>query len=281
MIIRKIDPSDFDFIIELTAAENVRYEKKDLSRILDYEPEGCFIALDGERRLGVVTTIVYGRVGWMGNVFVAKSSRRHGAGSKLVREALQYMRRRGVGFPKLYCFPHRLAFYRRLGFVAELLHVQIVGGVGRGLSPSRIEEVSEDSLDELVDLDGRMFGADRSRMLRRIYQEFREYCFGAYVDDGLVGYVMASGSGDEYELGPWVCEPHYQEVFAEDLLRAEMNRLEGKKFELSVPMHNPSVERILEKYDFEQKGVAIRMGHGRAHVEKAEGILGIAGLDRG
>jgi len=40
MIIRTINASDFDFIIELTAAENVRYTKKDLSRILDYEPEG-------------------------------------------------------------------------------------------------------------------------------------------------------------------------------------------------------------------------------------------------
>ena len=280
MIIRTINASDFDFIIELTAAENVRYTKKDLSRIIDYEPEGCFIALDGERRLGVVTTIVFGRVGWIGNVFVAKSSRRLGAGSKLVREALQYVRRKGVEYAKLYCFPHRIAFYRRLGFVAEL-NVQIVGGVGRALSFSRVEELPEDSFDELVALDGRMFGADRSRMLRRLHQEFREYCFGAYADDELVGYVMACGSGSDYELGPWVCEPHYQDVFAEELLRAEMNRLDGKSFELSSPMHNPSVEIILEKYDFKQEGVAVRMGHGRAHIEKAEGILGIAGLDRG
>ena len=280
MIIRTIDRSDFDFIIELTAAENIRYTEKDLSRILDYEPEGCFIAVDRERKLGIVTTVVFEKIGWIGNVFVVESARRRGAGTRLVKEALQYMRRKCVEFPKLYCFPHRIAFYRRLGFAAEL-NVQIVNGIGRAMSFANVEALREDSLDELMTLDRRLFGANRSRMLLRLHQEFKECCFGAYLGEKLVGYVMASGSESEYELGPWVCEPRYQNMFAEDLLKAEMNRLDGKNFELASPMHNALAERILKENDLEPKGVAVRMGYGKVHTGKTEGILGIAGLDRG
>jgi len=280
MIIRTIDRSDFDFIIELTAAENIRYTEKDLSRILDYEPEGCFIAVDRERKLGIVTTVIFEKIGWIGNVFVVESARRRGAGTRLVKEALQYTRRKGVEFPKLYCFPHRVAFYRRLGFATEL-NVQIVNGIGRAMSFANVEALREDSLDELMTLDRRLFGANRSRMLLRLHQEFKECCFGAYLGEKLVGYVMASGSESEYELGPWVCEPRYQNMFAEDLLKAEMNRLDGKNFELASPMHNALAERILKENGLEPKGVAVRMGYGKVHTGKIEGILGIAGLDRG
>jgi hypothetical protein len=47
-------------------------------------------------------------------------------------------------------------------------------------------------------------------------------------------------------------------------------------------MHNTLVERVLKKYDLQQKGIAIRMGYGkRVPIGNIEGILGIGGLDRG
>jgi GNAT superfamily N-acetyltransferase len=115
LLIRNIKPLDFNFIIGLAELENIRYSKKDLNRIIDFEPEGCFIALDGERRLGIITTITYGNVGWIGNLLVEKSTRRRGTGTNLVKEALEYMQKKDVKVPKLYCFPKRIPFYRRLG----------------------------------------------------------------------------------------------------------------------------------------------------------------------
>lgn len=281
MIIGTINTSDFNFITEIAAAEGIRYTEQDLNRILSYEPEGCFIALDHERRLGIVTTIVFGKLGWIGNVFVAESARRHGAGTKLVREAISYLQSRGVELSKLYCFPNRITFYRRLGFATEL-QVQVAAGKGRKTSHTAVREVADDSMNELIAFDQRFFGADRSKMLRRLQEEFGEYCFTAHADDRLVGYVMASGSENEYEVGPWVVEPKYQERLAEELLKAELDILEGKTFELSSPMHNSTAERILGKYGLHQEGVAVRMGYGKkAPIGMIEGILGIGGLDRG
>ncbi|MDX1702082.1 MAG: GNAT family N-acetyltransferase, partial [Melioribacteraceae bacterium] len=237
MIIRTINPSDFNFIIGLASLENIKYSKKDLKRIIDFEPEGCFIALDGLQRLGIVTTITYGNVGWIGNLLVEKSTRRRGTGTKLVKEALEYMQKKDVKIPKLYCFPNRVAFYRRLGFKPEI-NVQVMIGKGRKTAFSEVNKLSEDKLDEIFLLDKKIFGADRSRLLYKLHQEFPRNCFTAYHKKKLVGYIMANGSEDEYELGPWVCLPKYQNTYGEQLLRAGINSLDKKIIDLSTPLNN-------------------------------------------
>lgn len=281
MNIRTISPSDFDFVIELAASEKIKYTQQDLTRILDYEPDGCFIATDGEKQLGIVSTITFGRVGWIGNLFVAKQARSRGTGTKLAKECLKYMQSRGVEFPKLYCFPNRVTFYRRLGFVTEL-NIEVSGGSGSRTPFTDVEQLRADSLDELIDFDEGFFGANRSKMLRRLYEDFGEYCFAAYADEKLVGYIMASGSEGDYEVGPWVCDPKYQGKFAEELLKAEINKLSDNRFELSSPMHNTLTESIIENRGLESTGVAVRMGFKQnVPIGITEGILGIGGLDRG
>ncbi|MGB6681721.1 MAG: GNAT family N-acetyltransferase [Candidatus Bathyarchaeia archaeon] len=280
MIIRTIKPLDFNFIIGLAALENIRYSEKDLKRIVDFEPEGCFIALDAEQRLGIVTTITYGNVGWIGNLLVEKSTRRHGTGTKLVKEALEYMQKKDVNVPKLYCFPKRVPFYRRLGFKTEI-NIQVMVGKGKKIPFSEVKQLSENTLHEMLLLDKKIFGADRSRLLSRLHQEFPKNCFAAYYKKKLVGYIMANGSEDEYELGPWVCLPKYQNRYAEQLLRAGINSLYTKKIDLSTPLNNIMIENILVNYSFKKQGIAVRMGCRDSSLGNIESVLGIAGLDKG
>lgn len=280
MIIRTIKPLDFNFIIGLAALENIRYSKKDLKRIVDFEPEGCFIALDGKQRLGIVTTITYSDVGWIGNLLVEKSTRRRGTGTKLVKEALEYMQKKDVKVPKLYCFPKRIPFYRRLGFKTEI-NVQVMVGKGKKISFSEVKHLSENALHEMLLLDKKIFGADRSRLLCRLHQEFPKNCFAAYYKKKFVGYIMANGSEDEYELGPWVCLPKYQNRYAEQLLRAGINSLDTKKIDLSTPLNNIMIENILVNYSFKKQGIVVRMGCRDSSLGNIESVLGIAGLDKG
>jgi len=280
LIIRTIKPLDFSFIIRLAALENIKYSKKDLKRIIDFEPEGCFIALDGEQRLGIVTAITYGNVGWIGNLLVEKSTRRRGTGTKLVKEALEYMQKKDVKIPKLYCFPKRIPFYRRLGFKTEI-NVQVMVGKGRKITFSEVKKLSEDTLYEILILDKKIFGADRSRLLYKLHQEFPKNCFAAYYKKKLVGYIMANGSEDEYELGPWVCLPKYQNRYAEQLLRAGINSLYPKIIDLSTPLNNMMIENILANYCFKKQGIAVRMGCRDSSLGNIESVLGIAGLDKG
>jgi len=279
LIIRTIKPLDFNFIIGLAALENIKYSKKDLKLITDYEPEGCFIALDGEKRLGIITTITYGNVGWIGNLLVEKSTRRRGTGTQLVKEALEYMQKKDVKIPKLYCFPNRVVFYSKLGFKPEI-NIQVMVGKGKKTSFSEVNKLSEDMLDEILLLDKKIFGADRSQLLHKLHQEFPKNCFTAYHKKKLVGYIMAHGSEDEYELGPWVCLPKHQNRSGEQLLRAGINSLDKKIIDLSTPLNNKII-KILANYRFKKQKIAVRMGCRDSSLGNIEGVLGIAGLDKG
>ncbi|MGQ9543814.1 MAG: GNAT family N-acetyltransferase [Candidatus Bathyarchaeia archaeon] len=281
MDIRRVDPGDFNFIIELASSEGIRYNVQDLTCIMNYEPEGFFIAVEGERRLGVVSTVTYGVVGWIGNLFVEEHSRRRSVGTKLVRKALDYMTGKGVKSPKLYCFPKNIPFYRRLGFRTELPY-KMFRGKGRRIDFNGVEEVNETVFNELAVFDRRIFGADRVKVLRLIYTQFKEHCLAAYRDGGVVGYIMASGSEGQYEVGPWICDPKWQTEVAGELFKAEMSRLEGVDLELTSPLCGGVAERILISSGLRPEGNIVRMGFGEElNLGESEAILGVGSLDCG
>jgi len=279
--IRTVRPEDFKFIIELATSEGVKYNVQDLIRIINYEPEGFFIAVDGENKLGVVSTVSYGVVGWLGNLFVKEQARRRGIGTKLVKKALEYMESKGVKATKLYCFPNNIPFYRRLGFKNELSYV-VFRGEGRRMDSGGVEEMDEDLLDELYAFDRRIFGADRSKVLKAIYNQFREYCFAAYMNGEVAGYIMAAGSEGQYEVGPWICNPEWQERLAGELLKAEMNMLRGVEFEITSPQYSEVAERILLSFGLKSEGKVVRMSFGEdLNLGESEAILGVGSLDCG
>ncbi|MBS7625895.1 GNAT family N-acetyltransferase [Candidatus Bathyarchaeota archaeon] len=279
--IRTVKPEDFNFIIELAASEGVKYNVQDLVRVINYEPEGFFIAVEGESKLGVVSTVSYGVVGWLGNLFVKEQTRRRGVGTKLVRKALEYMACKGVRVTKLYCFPNNIPFYRRLGFRTELSYM-VFRGEGRRMDSAAVEEMDESFLDKLSMFDRGIFGADRSKVLKAIYNQFKEYCFAAYVDGEVAGYIMAAGSEGQYEVGPWVCKPEWQERFAEELFKAEMNRLRGVEFEITSPQYSEVAERILLDYGLKPEGKVVRMSFGEdLNLGESGAILGVGSLDCG
>ncbi|MBS7649923.1 MAG: GNAT family N-acetyltransferase [Candidatus Bathyarchaeia archaeon] len=279
--IRIVGPEDFNFIIELAASEGVKYNVQDLIRIINYEPEGFFIAVEGENKLGIVSTVNYGIVGWLGNLFVKEQARRRGVGTKLVRKALEYMKRKGVKATKLYCFPNNIPFYRRLGFKTELSYL-VFRGEGRRMDSANVEEMNEDLLNRLYVFDRKIFGADRSKVLKAIYNQFKEYCFAAYIDGEFAGYIMASGSEGQYEVGPWICNPEWQGRLAGELLKAEMNRLKGVEFEITSPQYSEVAERILLSYGLKPERKIVRMSFGEdLNLGRSEAILSVGSLDCG
>jgi len=64
---------------------NVRVE--DLRRMLDYEPNGCFVAEVNEELVGHVFTVDYGQLGWIGLLIVKPEYRRMEVGRLLMEKA--------------------------------------------------------------------------------------------------------------------------------------------------------------------------------------------------
>ena len=56
--------------------------------------------------MGIATCISFGKVGWFGNLIVKEEIRHKGAGSLLVKHAIDYLQGKGVETIGLYAYPN-------------------------------------------------------------------------------------------------------------------------------------------------------------------------------
>ncbi len=113
-------------------------------------------------------------------------------------------------------------------------------------------------LDELVEKDIQVFGADRRKVFQVLLEQFPDRGFLQRDEDGkLEGYLFAQKN----RIGPWVM---LKPGCAEGLLQAALSL--GDKWMLSatVPSVNAEAIALLKQYGFEQVRSNRHMGRGRS-----------------
>ena len=139
----------------------------DWSRLIEYQPDGCFIAEIDDHLVGTVTTTSYGtKLAWIGMMLVHPDYRRRGIATALMKASLAYLRDSGVQSIKLDATPEGQPVYERLGFQAEWsFHRWQLELPTRGLNPDQSHDLC---LDSHKQLDLRAFGVDRLDWLSRL-----------------------------------------------------------------------------------------------------------------
>ena len=131
--VKQMGSADFQFATELANTMNWNMAPEDFEFMTSLEPEGCFVALDGSKKIGIATCISFGNTGWFGNLIVDEKYRTKGAGSLLVKHAVTYLQNKGAKTIGLYAYPNLLNFYGNLGFKKDmdfsLLHVESLESV--------------------------------------------------------------------------------------------------------------------------------------------------------
>jgi GNAT superfamily N-acetyltransferase len=252
---------------------------RDLKRMKTLQPRGCLVATKGDEPIGFTTAISYGRnVGWIGNVVVSRKHRGAGIGSGLVQYAVKYLLHRRVRRIGLFSYPENEAMYKRLGFETTNAFATLSMPDSTQNFTSTIERIP---FGQILRLDKRAFGADRSRLLRQIHREFPERW--AWIADHarVSGYSVVKQYQDSSEVGPLVCEQMNEESVGA-LLRSSIARTEKWPLEMSVPVSSPTVSETADSLGFrvEKKGVA--MSYARLEptvISPAIGALGF--LDKG
>ena len=269
-------PNDVAFAIKLTDTMNWNYIKDDFKRMMDLEPEGCFIALDGTQRVGITTTIKFDNLGWIGNVIVDRDHRLRGIGSGLVKHAMEYLRSRSATTMGLYSYLDTIPFYEKLGFKKSAKFIRLVGlGVTGYLGAKAPRRMMEKDLQDVIALDRLCVGVSRERLLRRIFADSGDLCHVVYENTRLVGFIMALGT----EIGPLVCRHGFEEE-AINLLRAVLNRLVGLEVHIGVPVKRREIIDALRDLNFKDHFQVMRMYYGD-HLEDKGCILAMESLERG
>lgn len=273
---------DIPFAIRLSNQEAWGVTREDLTRILQLDPTGSLIAAEGAKRLGLTTTTTYGKkLAWIGNVIVDRRYRGKSIGSSLVQSAVERLQRLGTQHIALYCFGENVRFYRRLGFVRDVPFVRLQRNPrplhSTPLTPNPPRTLP---LREVVEADGRVFGADRSRLIRSFLLTKAGWYLGFSNAPSGASYLLVKEYKEMSEFGPWICI-NPARAQPSEMLHLAIGKTGAKPIEVSC-FRNHQALGLLKKNGFRVVRQGYRMYFGEiARIGRPEESYALGFLDKG
>lgn len=257
--IRIMAESDIEQIMVLKNLLGWNQTKADLKALINFEPQGCFVATQNEVVVGTATTTRYGTdLAWIGVVIVHPEKRRLGIGRNLLKSCLQYLNNSQVGCVKLDATPMGKKLYISFGFRDEY-NIKRLKGKGIIL-PFNNSKIAPLNLDETKIFDKKYFMADRGRLLERFFREFPGLCLQSYGSNGKInGYLMAREGQYAHYIGPVVTETPET---AKNLIASMLSILNGKEIILDLAEHHTGLIELLLNNGFEPQRDLSRMAMG-------------------
>ncbi|MEM3699982.1 MAG: GNAT family N-acetyltransferase [Candidatus Bathyarchaeia archaeon] len=259
-LVRKMSTDDLDFAVRLTDTKNWGLTKEDFLFMMELEPDGCFTLLEGSEKVGIVTSINYGRIGWFGNLIVEKKHRRKGAASLLVKQVINYLMGKGAETVGLYSYMDAVTFYRRLGFGSDEEFTVIEGKARKSESESfdvkRVE--GKEDLEKIIEYDISCLNILRRKLLEAIFRKPENLCYFSVENGEICGYIMAKVYEGFAEIGPLICNRE-STVAALNLIEAVLNMVEGSHVTLCLPKKEISIRNFLNERGFSESFDVVRM----------------------
>jgi GNAT superfamily N-acetyltransferase len=259
--------------------------KTDWERFLEASKAGCFVAeLDG-KVCGTAATISFeNRFAWVGMVLVDPAYRGRGIGTKLLEQTIEYLDARRIPCIKLDATPQGKPLYEKLGFVPEC---EIERWTLRR-TPVRVTELSDAGqhqrlshglLEDIFETDRMVFGADRSFLLKSLYQQTPDFTSGIKREGTLQGYTFGRKGSFADHLGPWMANdaPTARELLERFLALSVRDVLIADCLK-----SNSVAEPLLRSFGFSHTRPLTRMYRGdNAHPGRVEALCAILGPEFG
>jgi GNAT superfamily N-acetyltransferase len=261
--VKPMRASDFPFATKLANTVDWNMATEDFQFMTNLEPAGCFVAFHGRERVGISTSVSFGKVGWFGNLIVKEEYRNLGVGTLLVNHAVSYLKSRGVETIGLYAYPNLTRFYSNLGFrLDEDFSVLCAETLG-SLTSQALPSVRKPQTRAIEELDNRCFGGDRKKLLESIIFEEGNLSYFKSEGNEMVGYVAATVYQKMAWVGPLICREGKVDV-AVALLRAVLANLAGKSVYTVLPKKETILVNMLFSAGFKKDFSVSRMFLGQA-----------------
>jgi GNAT superfamily N-acetyltransferase len=250
----------------------------DWQRLLDFQPDGCFVAeLEGSA-VGTTAVSIFDTVGWIAMVLVDKPSRGRGVGTRLVEHALAYLDSRGVPTVRLDATPLGRPIYEKLGFVAEYELARWAGTAAGGGDDAGVGPVAAGQLDEVCALDRRVTGTNRRRLIERLFSE-RPEALRAFTAGGqIAGYLWLRPGSLALQIGPAVA---LSDEAGRALGGAALRTLAGRPIFVDIPTQNRPAMRWAEAAGLTVQRPLVRMRRGLPVHDQPAQLWGSFGPEKG
>jgi predicted N-acetyltransferase YhbS len=256
--VEKMEADDFPFAVQLANRMNWNMTVKDFEFTMKLEPLGCFVQFHRQERIGIATSVGFGKVGWFGNFVVKEDYRGEGAGSILIKHAIDYLKNKGVETIGLYAYPHLVKFYESFGFEPDADFVVLQGKTAFPATQELQKAEKKTDVPEIIALDRRCFGADRRKLLETILLSKGNLCYVSTENKEITGYVAAKVYDKMAEVGPLICKADRAKA-STLLLKTILNKLDGFNVFMYVPKKETELLNILRHAGLKEDFKVVRM----------------------
>ncbi len=226
------------------------------------QPDGWFKAcLDG-RMVGTVGAICYRDFAHVGFMTVHPDLQEQGIGRMLMEHILAWLDGQNVPLVTLDASWKGFPLYEKLGFrildETAIFERQIDRGATK--PPNGVAFITSNDLDELVEMDTPIFGANRRKVFQTMLELHPSRAFLHRDGSGrITGYLFTHRN----RIGPWVMfEPGQEQT----LLEAAMSLEYENPVSACVPSVNHSAVELLERFDFVKARAGKHMAKGNLEV---------------
>jgi predicted GNAT family acetyltransferase len=276
--VKNMEIGDFPFAVQLANTMNWNMTAGDFEFMMKLEPQGCFVLFHSQERLGIATSITFGNVGWFGNFIIKEDFRREGAGSLLMKHAIDFLKRQGVETIGLYAYPHLVRFYQSVGFETDIDFLVLQGKAVFPAPQELAGSVKKADVPKVIGFDCRCFGASRKKLLEPILLNANNLCFTLTENNEIIGYIAAKVYDDIAEVGPLICLANRVEASVL-LLKTILSRLKGINIFMTIPKKEIALLDILFKAGLKEDFRVTRMFLGPAAAKNC--IYAAESLERG
>ena len=277
--------------LRLSGAAGWNQQEEDWRHLLGTNPGRFVVAERAGRIVGTGGAVCYGTtLAWVCMILVDSGERGHGIGTRLVEGVLD--RLPDIAAVGLDATPFGHGVYARLGFVetSRLLRVQAVAAReptttddnhgqprGRHTDVASTRAMQPADLERILEVDRRVFGADRGDLLRWTAGRAPALC---RVDDAgtIVGYCFGRPGAHSRQIGPVVAR---DVAAARALVAASIEADPQGRIVLDIPHDRADWHAALEEMGFTVQRPLIRMFRGSPALGRPDRQLAIFGPEFG
>jgi len=202
--IRVMSLHDLESVFRIVDSMHWGYFDYDIKRMINFDPEGNFVAVDQDRIIGVNFSSHASDFGFIGPVIVLEEFRGKKIGEDLMTSAIDHLKHMHVTTIELDSVFPAAPLYRRLGFIDKYFSYRLRKVLNWPIQP--IQKFDKSMTDELLAFNYKMTGLDRSNHLRKFCEEFPDSIY-VIKNDKLQAYgLVRPRTENMFWLGPLVAE---------------------------------------------------------------------------
>lgn len=279
--IRLMTKNDLGSLVGLKHRLGWNQTERDLIRLLELNPHGCFAADYNGEMVGTITSIVYdSTLAWIGMMLVDPGYRRRRIAARLMSQVLEYLYGRGINTIKLDATPEGFPLYQSMGFIAETLIERWECFAAPNLK-NNLQDLDDALLPAFHELDKIAFGVDRSFLIDALMKSSNSKSAVSVSSAGnhLNGFALSRPGSNANYVGPVVAKDRKSGA---DLLEGMLAQSSGQKVYIDFNTgFNLPLDYLIELGFVKQRDL-VRMSLGNKSVAgTSKLVLAIAGPELG